>query len=68
MQTYIWEFRKLRVKVGLPPSKKISFICFNESFLKMMKIIAFYFVLKALFSLKISKLLSSLFDHVEKTV
>ena len=44
--------------------KKI--ICFIESLLKMMKY-AFYFILKALFFLKIFKFLSRLFGHVEKT-
>ena len=48
------------LKVGLSPSKKKCFICFNKSPLKMMKN-AFYFILKALF-----KLLSLLFGHVEK--
>ena len=37
--------------------KKIIFICFNESPLKMMKK-AFYFILKARFVLKIFKFLS----------
>ena len=46
-------------KVGLSLSKKILFICFGESPLKMMKNV-FYFILKALFVLKI-------FGHVEKT-
>ena len=41
--------------------KKICFICFNESPLKMMKIV-FCFILKAPFVLKITK-----FGHVEKT-
>ena len=36
--------------------KKICFICFNESPLKMMKN-AFYFILKVLFVLKIFKFL-----------
>ena len=39
------------IKVGLSPSKKNYFICFNESPLKMMKN-AFYFILKAPFVLK----------------
>ena len=38
----------------------------TESTLKMTKN-AFYFTLKALFVLKIYKLLSGLFGHVEKT-
>ena len=53
-------------KVGLYPSKKISVIYFIESPLKMMKN-AFSFTLKALFILKIVKLLLWLFGHVGKT-
>ena len=45
-----------KLKVGLSSSKKI-FICFNDSPSKMMKN-AFYFILKALFVLKIFKFLS----------
>ena len=52
---YIYKYRLL--KVGLSPSKKISVICFIESPLKMMKN-AFYFILKALFILKMFKFLS----------
>ena len=44
----------LLIKVGLSPSKKVFFICFNDSPSKMMKN-AFYFILKALFLLKIFK-------------
>ena len=55
-----------KVKVGLPPSKKICVICLTESPLKMMKN-TFYFILKALFVLKIFKFLSGLFGHVGKT-
>ena len=58
--------RKRKVKVGFSPSKKVYFICFIESPLKMMKN-AFYFILKALFVLKIFKFLSWLFVHVGKT-
>ena len=54
------------LKVGLSPSKKNCVICFTESPLKMMKN-AFYFILKALFVLKIFKFLSWLFGNVEKT-
>ena len=43
---------------------QILFICFNVSPSKMMKN-AFYFILKALFVLKIFKFLSWLFGHVE---
>ena len=53
-------------KVELSRSKKICVICLTESPLKMMKN-AFYFILKALFILKILKFLSRLFGHVEKT-
>ena len=53
-------------KVGLSPSRKICFICFNESTLKMMKN-AFYFILKAFIVLKIFKFLSELFVHVVST-
>ena len=45
--------------------KKFLFICFNESPLKIMKN-AFYFILKALFVLKITKFLSLHFGHVEE--
>ena len=43
--------------------KNICVICFTESSLKIM-INAFYFILKALFVLKIFKFLSWLFGHV----
>ena len=46
--------------------KKTFFICFNNSPSKMMKN-AFYFILKALFFLKIFIFLSGHFGHVEKT-
>ena len=48
-------FTMLRLKVGLSTSKK-TFICLNEILLKMMKN-AFYFILKALFVLKMFKFL-----------
>ena len=38
------------IKVKFPPSKKVSFVCFNGRFLKMMTN-AFYFMLNALFIL-----------------
>ena len=53
------------IKVGLSPSKKICVIWFIESPLKMIKI-AFYFILNALFVLKIFKFLSRLFAYLEK--
>ena len=53
-------------KIELSPSEKFYVNCFIESPLKMMKN-AFYFILKALFVLKIYKFLSRLFGHVEKT-
>ena len=46
--------------------KEIYCICFIESPLKMMQN-AFYFILKALFVLKIFKFMPSLYGHVEKT-
>ena len=46
--------------------KKFLFIYFNESLLKMMKN-AFYFILKALFVLKIFRFLSWPFAHIEET-
>ena len=45
---------------------KNIFICFNDSSSKMMKN-GFYFILKALFILKILKILSWLFVYVENT-
>ena len=45
-----------QLKVGLSPSRKFFFICFNDSPSRMMKN-AFYFILKALFVLKIFKFL-----------
>ena len=63
VQCYL--FIKL-VKVGLSPSKKVCFICFNESPIKMMKN-AFYLILKAFFLHKILKFLYLLFGHMEKT-
>ena len=44
------------IKVRLSPSKKICVVCFIESPLTMMKN-AFYFIIKALFVLKIFKFL-----------
>ena len=55
-----------KIKVGISPSKNICVICFIESPFKMVKN-AFYFILKALFVLKIFKFLSWLFSHVGKT-
>ena len=46
--------------------KNFIIICLNNSLSKMMKN-AFYFILKALFVLKIFKFLSWLFGHAEKT-
>ena len=53
-------------KVGLSPPKKICVICLIESPLKTLKN-DFYFILKALFVLKLFKFLSRLFGHVGKT-
>ena len=54
------------VKVGLSPLKKNCGICLIESPLKMMKN-TFYFILKALFVLKIFNFQSQLFGHAGKT-
>ena len=53
-------------KVKISPSKNNCIICYTGSPLKMMKN-AFYFILKALFVLQISKFLWQLFCHVGKT-
>ena len=53
---YILLNRVSRLKVGLSPSK-FFLVCFNDSPSKMMKN-AFYLILKALFVLKIFKVLS----------
>ena len=60
-----WSFLVNMLKVGLSPSKK-KIICLNYSPSKMMKY-AYYFILKALFILKMFKFLSWLFGHLEKT-
>ena len=56
---------RLQFKFRLSPSKKIVFICFNESPLKLMKNV-FHLLLKALFVIEILKILSWLFGYVEK--
>ena len=53
-------------KVGLSPCKKNCVICLIGSPLKIMKNV-FYFVLKALFVLKIFRFLSQYLGHVGKT-
>ena len=53
------------LKSDSPLPKKIIFICLNESPLQVMKN-AFYFILKALFVLKIFKFLPWLFGYVEE--
>ena len=55
----------MHLKVGLLPSRKIGFICLNESPLKGMKN-AFYFTLKALFVLKIFKFFPDFLGRVGK--
>ena len=54
------------ITVGLSAPKKIMLFTSMESSLQMMKN-AFYFIVKALFVLKIFKFLSWLFGHVENT-
>ena len=44
-------FAEIKLKIGLSASKKVVFICFNESPLKMM--VNAYFMLKSLFGLEI---------------
>ena len=54
-------------KFGLSPSIKVSFyLVQRKPFRNDIKIL-FYFILKALFVLKIFKFLSSHFGHVEET-
>ena len=53
------------LKFGLSPSKKFLLVSFNKSSLKMMKN-ASYFILEALFVLKIFKFLSSRFGHIKE--
>ena len=57
--------RLIHFKVGLSPSKKVIFICFNENILKMMKN-AFYFMLNTPFILEIYTVLAWIFGYVEK--
>ena len=59
-------FQLVQLKSDSHLPKKLLFISFNESSLKMMKN-AFYFILKPLFVLKIFKFLSWHFVHVEET-
>ena len=60
-----WSKYYLDFKVALSPSKKNGVICLIERNIIMMKNV-FYFVLNALFVLKIFKFLSRHFGHVEK--
>ena len=60
-----FKYKFLKSYSHLP--KQFFFIYFNDSPSKIMKN-AFYFILKALFVLKIFKFLSWDFGHVEKTV
>ena len=53
------------LKAGFSPSKKVCFIFFNDSPLNMMKN-AFYFIIKALFVLKIFKILFNFCGHIGK--
>ena len=58
------------LKVELSVSKNACFICFSENPLKMIGntfyLNTFYFIVKALFLLKIFKFFSRIFGHVEK--
>ena len=53
-------------KVGLSPSKKNYFTCFNENTLKMMTNL-YYFILKALFVINVFKFFSCYFGDVGET-
>ena len=64
--TKIHFYNLTSLKSGSQLPKKNCFICFNESPLKKVKN-AFYFILKALFVLKMFKYLSRVFGHVGKT-
>ena len=66
-RTSLWGLKRFYegLKVGLS-SYIYIFICFNDSPSNMMKN-DFYFILKALFALKIFKFFSWLFRHVQKT-
>ena len=61
---FFWQFQSGVAHESVTYKK--ACICLYESQLKMMKNV-FYFILKALFVLKILKFLSRLFAHVEKT-
>ena len=43
----------MRLKVGLSPSKKVNFICFNKSPLKMIKNVFLFHIKSSLLILKI---------------
>ena len=62
---FVYVSRGVAIKVGVSSSKKNCFICFNESPLKKMEN-TFYFILKALFFLKIFKFLSWLLLIMQK--
>ena len=59
-------FKQMTFKVGISPSKKSCVIYFIESTFTIIKN-ALYFILEALFVLKIFKFLSWLFGHVKET-
>ena len=67
IEKFLWGLNEFdeKLKVVLSSSKKIYFVCFNESPLKMMKN-TFYFILKAILVLKIIKFLSLFFFSVWK--
>ena len=58
-------FQKKLIKVELSPSKKLNFICFNETSVKMMQN-TFHFMLKVLLVLEIFTFLSWIFRYVQK--
>ena len=58
-------FRYIKDSLRILLSKKVVFICFNESPLKMV-INAFYFMLKAFSVLETFAFFSLLIDYIEK--
>ena len=61
--TQIGKNANKKLKVGLSPCKKSFFICFNESPLNMMKNVFLFHISKALFTLKIFKILYWLWSY-----
>ena len=56
--------KRTHIKIEPSPSKKVDFIYFNESPLKMISDAPFYFILKVFFVLKIFKTLFCIFSFL----